>query len=279
MPLPKNWELPEQVRIRVGKYSSGRQRAIYECEHLLLILHKAPGQHDSHRESVFFWRQPNGTWRCSENGDAIAQLKSLLDHYAETEDRLALAYARAISAADYFCILEELVPLNRAARNLHVALQTARESVADADLIDLRNFAADNDRAMELLLLDTRNALDFDVARTAEQQARFSEEAAQAGHRLNILACLFFPVTALASVFGMNLPIGLEDSPVWISWLTIFGGVLLGYLMLGWVTRYPMRHPPEAAPTATHEPSRPDTGQAPHSSAKLITPEPARSRG
>lgn len=239
MQLPEKWDLPARVRLRVGKNSSGRQRAIVEEGHVLLILHRVPRYREDDRETVFFWRRPEGSWACSTGGSATAQLRRHLYEYEETEERLAACYASAQRAADYFRVLEELVPLKRAARNMYAALQQAREATTDdLDLIDLRNAAGDIDRSMELLLHDTKNALDFDIARTTEEQAHFSERAAIAGHRLNVLAALFFPVTAIASILGMNLRTGIEEAPVWVSWLVIVGGMGLGWLLCSWLVRH-----------------------------------------
>jgi Mg2+ and Co2+ transporter CorA len=170
------------------------------------------------------------------DGNPIAQLKSHLRRYVQVEERLAARYESATRAEDYFRILEEAVPHQRAARNMWLALQAAREAIPDdRDLIELRNVAGDIDRTMELLLKDTQNAVDFDIARTAEEQAQFSKQAAQAGHKLNVLASLFFPLTAVAGVLGMNLPTGLETSPIWVSWGVIGAAVLTGFLLLSWI--------------------------------------------
>ena len=52
-----------------------------------------------------------------------------------------------------------------------------------------------------------------------------------AGHRLNVLAAIFFPLTAITSAFGVSLPCGLQKAPAWVSW-AIFGfGLLLGFVI------------------------------------------------
>jgi Mg2+ and Co2+ transporter CorA len=55
----------------------------------------------------------------------------------------------------------------------------------------------------------------------------------RAGHRLNFLAAIFLPLTAVASVFGMSLPSGLENSPTWVFWSVLLFGLLLGIVIRG----------------------------------------------
>jgi Mg2+ and Co2+ transporter CorA len=77
------------------------------------------------------------------------------------------------------------------------------------------------------------------MAREAEQQAALSRQALQASHRLKILAALFFPLTAVASLFGMNLAHGLDASSVVIFWLVAVVSIGLGFGMKGWVLAKP----------------------------------------
>ena len=37
-----NWTLPAEIRNRLGEVGYGHQRAFYEAEHLLIILHAPP---------------------------------------------------------------------------------------------------------------------------------------------------------------------------------------------------------------------------------------------
>ena len=43
MIIPPTWSLPEAIRVRLGQTTYGRQRAMFEEGHLLLVLHKPPG--------------------------------------------------------------------------------------------------------------------------------------------------------------------------------------------------------------------------------------------
>ncbi|MCL4785784.1 MAG: hypothetical protein KJ070_03170, partial [Verrucomicrobia bacterium] len=73
------------------------------------------------------------------------------------------------------------------------------------------------------------------MAREAEAQAQSGKEALRASHRLNILAALFFPLTAIASLFGMNLAHGFSEQAPVIFWLVFAVGAGLGFAMKGWV--------------------------------------------
>jgi Mg2+ and Co2+ transporter CorA len=90
-------------------------------------------------------------------------------------------------------------------------------------------------RNLELLSEDVRNAIQHRSARDAEAQAQLSRQALQASHRLNILAALFFPLTAVASLFGMNLTHGLDEDKVTIFWVVAAVCSGLGIAMKSWV--------------------------------------------
>lgn len=236
MIIPPTWSLPEAIRARLGQTTYGRQRAIVEEGHLLLVLHQPPGADDSRREGVLFWRNPAGDWHFSRGGPGPAPLKRHVQAYAEMEGKLTQSYESAGDITALFDLVEKLTPLARAARNMHQALQAAREAIkGDTFLIELRDMAYEIDRNLELLLEDARNAIQYRMAREAEAQAQSGKEALRASHRLNILAALFFPLTAIASLFGMNLAHGFsEEAPV-IFWLVFAVGAGLGFAMKGWV--------------------------------------------
>ena len=152
------------------------------------------------------------------------------------EHELTQAYETASSLDAFFDLVEALVPLVRAARNMHVALQAAREAVkGDGFILEMRDLAYEVERNLDLLLEDARNAIKHRTAREAEEQARLSRAALQASHRLNIMAALFFPLTAVASLFGMNLLHGLNQNSVLIFWAVSGVSVLLGFAMKAWV--------------------------------------------
>lgn len=236
--LPSIWDLPEEIKNRFGQKSAGRQRAMLAQGHLLLVLHKAPKPEQQDRESVFFWRKPDGEWEYSEKGAGLFSLRKHIEEFSVAAEKFNKEYKQAQTAEDYFQILEDMTPLHHTAKNLHATLQAAREGIPeDQDIIDLRDWAYNLERTLDLLYMNTKNALDFSIARKAEEQARSGQQSVQTAHRLNILAAIFFPLTAIASVFGMNLRSGLENTPTLLFWLIFLAGVMLGFFTRQWVLK------------------------------------------
>ena len=70
-PLPPSWELPAEIRSRLGE-KLGRQRAMSAAGHLLLILHAPPRADENERLGHVYWRKPDGTWQSTEtSGGAL----------------------------------------------------------------------------------------------------------------------------------------------------------------------------------------------------------------
>ena len=67
-----------------------------------------------------------------------------------------------------------------------------------------------------------------------EEEAKLSQQAVQTGHRLNVLAAVFFPLTAIASLFGMNMHSGLEDF-TWDFRVVLLAGISVGVVVREWV--------------------------------------------
>jgi len=240
MITPPTWNLPEPIRIRLGQSSYGRQRAIVEEGHVLLILHKPPGPDDRAREGVLFWRNPAGEWQSNRGGPGPGGLKRHVQSYLDLESQYSAEYEKSPEINALFDLMEILTPLARAGRNMHQALQAAREAIkGDTFLIEMRDLAYEVERNLELLSEDVRNEIQHRTVRKAEEQARLSEQAVQASHRLNILAALFFPLTAIASIFGMNLMHGLDEHKPIIFWLVFAVGCVLGFGMKAWVLAKP----------------------------------------
>lgn len=211
--LPAKWEVPQRFRDRLGD-DVGRQRAMVAEGHLLLVLHALPEPEQDERVGRLFWRSPDGTWRASGGGGGAGTLQGHLDTFRARVDALEQAEDQAGDAEAYFRVISAITPIQRTVRNLHAALQSAREQLPGVpELIRLRDAAYAIERGAELLLADARNSLDFYLARKAEQQSRESARIARAGHRLNIMAAVFLPVATAASVFGMNLQHGWEQAP------------------------------------------------------------------
>jgi hypothetical protein len=211
-PLPKLWDLPESIRKRLGR-EAGPQRSMYEEGHLLLILHEPP-EHDAvARKAAFFWRSALGEWK-SSLGAGLQGLNELLSAYEARLLRLESLEEVALTAAQYHLVLEEISPVLRAMRGVHKAVQQAREQVKEErELIHLRDRAAGLERVAELLLEDARFGLDYTVAKRAEEQAAAAQRMTVSAQKLNALAALTLPVTAITSVFGMNISSGLANKP------------------------------------------------------------------
>ncbi|MEO0533670.1 MAG: CorA family divalent cation transporter [Cyanobacteria bacterium P01_A01_bin.123] len=238
MRLPADWRLPETIQNRFGQKGAGKQRAMLADGHLLLVLHRVPQTHDLNRDAVFFWRKPDGSWLHSGDKYGIQPLVRHLKQYGEAEENLVQAYDQSSSAEDYFRLLEAIAPLRLATQNLQSTLQTAREAVpSDRDIIDLRDWAYDIERTLSLLQDNAKNALDYKVAQRAEEQAQLSLASVEAGHRLNILAAIFFPLTAISCLFGMNVASGFENTSLGTFWAIALGSVGLGLVVRRWVTR------------------------------------------
>lgn len=245
MIIPPTWTVPEAIRIRLGATTYGRQRAMVEEGFLLLVLHRPPGPDDAKREGVLFLRNPAGDWQCNREGPGPGALKRHVQAYAEIEAKVTKEYEKSGDTMVLFDLVEKLTPLTRAARNMHQALQTARDAIKnDIFLIEMRDLGYELDRNFDLLLEDVRNAIQYRTAREAEEQARLSKEALHASHRLNTLAALFFPLTAIASLFGMQFAHGLNERDPLIFWIVFVVAVSLGIAMKSWVLGNQKRNPP-----------------------------------
>ena len=243
--LPPVWEVPREFRDRLGD-QVGRQRAMKCDDHLLLILHDPPAPDESERDGQFFWRQPNGTWSSSKLGAGPQALEQHLDAFQELVNRFEEQDLAAESATDYFTVLHGLAPIRRSTRNMHQALQQAREMCPeDRDLINFRDRAYQIERAADLLGNDAKTSLDFLIAKRTEDQAENSEQMAIAAHRLNLLAAFFFPMATLCALFGVNLKHGLETIQN-LSEITsaptpsfpFIAMVLVGIVLGGFLTRF-----------------------------------------
>ncbi len=233
--LPEAWEVPPKIRARVGA-SAGRQRAIVEDAHLLIVLHDVPGEDDVDRRARLFWRAPDGRWRATgTGGDGLPAMKALLESYLGATVKIEEQVDAAKRAEDYFDVLTAAAPLLRAARSMAKALQEARDGIGpDKDVIAVRDRAGDVERRLELAQADAKNGLDYVIAKRGEEQALLTARVAEQTRRLNLIAAVFLPVTAIAGIFGMNLMSGLEDAvapvPFWIIVVAAFG---LGFLVKG----------------------------------------------
>ena len=230
--LPGTWKVPELFHARLGE-QAGRQRMMSADGHLLIVLHKIPQPGNPDRESILFWRDTAGGWKSTGSGAGLAELRGLLEDFTKHVDKLEDRMQASPNSKNYFEILQTTGPLLRTVRNMHTALQQAREAFpVDRNILVARDQAGELERAVELLHADAKNGLEYMVARQAEEQAENSEQLLKAGHKLNMLIAIFLPLTALGSAFGMNFRHGLEGvtSPL-LFWGTLLVGIMLGFFV------------------------------------------------
>jgi len=224
------WDLPPSLRKRLGD-RAGRQRAMEADGHLLIILHELPSEDDFERQPRLFWRSPDGLWKSLTSAqDGLQSLRRHLEEFTRAIESLEDIAESASDADSFYKVLLRVAPIHRTARNMHAALQQARELVDDHDIIVLRDRAGEIERAAELLHADAKVGLEYSVAKQEEAQTRASHAIAEAGHRLNLLAAVFLPLTAISAALGMNLASGLESAAApWLFWLVLAAGLLLGF--------------------------------------------------
>lgn len=230
-PIPHHWQVPAEFRERMGTHA-GRQRTMIADGHALIVLHDMPDpETPERRDAKLFWRTPDGKWSSSGGGPAtIAPLRAHVEAYVEAATRLESLGDDARSADDWFALVSASSPMLRSARNMHRALQEARDAVKlDKSLISVRDLAGDAERAFELIHDHAKEGLEYTIAKQAEQQGKDGQHMLEAAHRLNMIAAVFLPVTAVATLLGMNLRHGLEDFPApWTFWVTLALTFVLG---------------------------------------------------
>lgn len=238
--VPPQWDVPDVFRRRLGD-RVGRQRAMYGEGHLLLILHAPPQGEEPERQGRLFWRRPDGVWKANHSHGDIKALDEHLDEFRHILEVLDDREHAATSAAEYFEILSTLTPLYRTIRNLHLALQQARTELNEArDVINFRDEAYELERQADLLLQDSRNTLEFSIAKQTEAQARAGHHMAVAAHRLNVLAAFFFPIATLSAFFGTNMRHGFEEFAAPLPIIAL----LLVSLMCGVILKWGVTRPP-----------------------------------
>jgi hypothetical protein len=237
--IPNTWQVPEQIVSRFGT-QAGRQRAMVHDGHLVLVTHLPPTPDKTDREAALFWRAPDGTWKSTANArGGLAGLRGLLDSYKQRVADIDERAGRATRAGDYFDALHAIGPVVRAARNLHKTLQDARDAVPkDKDIIALRDLAYENERTAENVQNDAKIGLDYETARQAEEQSEHAQHIARSSHKLNLIAAMFLPISALGALFGMNLAHGLETAPApHVFWALVVAAFLLGFALRAGIAR------------------------------------------
>ena len=247
-PIPHNWQVPKIFRDRMGAFA-GRQRCMVAEGHVLIVLHDVPDPgRRQRRDATLFWRAPDGKWSCSAGGPpTIAPLQQHVTAFLDAATHHEELIEQALGADDWYALVHATNPLARAASNMLEALQDAREAEpADRELITVRDLAIDAARALELIHLNAKEGLEYTTAKRAEEQSKNAEHMLVSAHRLNLIAAVFLPVTAFATLFGMNLRSGLEGlADPWSFWLLIGGSLLCGLAI-----KSSLPHPPAPAEAA-----------------------------
>jgi hypothetical protein len=150
-----DWDMPQVVRFRLGDHP-GRQRAMQHDSHLLLVLHDVPQRRDRERIGQLFWRNPEGQWRSTLAVGGEQAVEAQIGNYAAAIDRMTEAFDKTEVSVGYFDILGALGPIRRSIRNLHAALQEARELQPDERLIIIWR-----DEAYDLVRRARRTAKSF----------------------------------------------------------------------------------------------------------------------
>lgn len=240
--LPELWDVPATFRDRLGS-NVGRQRVMHEDDHMLLVLHAPPCHDEIGRTGRFFWRKPQGDWTSTEQGPGLESLKQHVEDFLKRVAEIDEQEDLASDSEDYFQVLNQLAPVQRAARNMYDVLSQARKLCPkDRDLINVRDDAYELVRRIDLLNGHTKTSMEYEVARRTEQQAKASHEMAVAAHRLNRLAAFFFPIATLSSVLGMNMPNGLERLPGPLGLIVVLVlGSLFGLVLTQFLTGPPVR--------------------------------------
>jgi len=253
-PIPHHWQVPQVFRERMGT-QAGRQRCMTAEGHLLLVLHDIPDPEiPERRDAKLFWRMPDGTWHASSGGPpGIGSLRAHVEGFVDAATRLESLGDKAKSADDWFALVYASSPMLRTARNLHRTLQEAREAAKlDKALIAVRDLAGDAERAFELMHAHASEGLEYTMAKRAEEQAHDAQHMLVAAHRLNMIAAVFLPVTAVATLLGMNLRHGLEEWPApWTFWITLVLSFGLGLWIKASMPRPPVRAPDQGPRAGT----------------------------
>jgi Mg2+ and Co2+ transporter CorA len=233
--VPDYWPIPDTLRQRLGE-RAGKQRCLVDAGHALLVLHRAPRAHERTRQAVVFWRSPAGEWRSDPGKDSIDSLREHVETYGEALEELEERVEGAKRATEYFAILQRIQPLVRATRNMHAAISQLKEQCANTqnaeELIAIRDRAYELERVADFIAADAENGMEFMVAQHAEETADISVRIAAETHRLNLLAAVCLPVTALGAILGMNLQNGLEGLPEPLTfWLVVAAAFGFGYFL------------------------------------------------
>ncbi|MBK1882458.1 hypothetical protein JIN85_08530 [Luteolibacter pohnpeiensis] len=234
--LPGHFKIERELREQLSG-RAGHQRCIEGNGELLLILHEVPKAGVPEREALYFWKDYEGRWM-QKDGPGVSGVGDLLERYARAIDIHEANIDEADTAAEIFGILKHSGPLARSTRNIVIALeQVLLGEPDDREIRSYRDRAREIERAADLLNSDARLTLEFWRAERAEEQADSAERLGKIAYRLNLLAGFFLPLVAFAGLFGMNVRLPQFIQPMF--WGIFFGGLIVGGLLLWFVSREP----------------------------------------
>ncbi len=231
MASSQSFELPQSLAHHIGK-SVGRQRVLTDDGAVLIVLHRPPIDDHWKREGVFLLKARSGEWQCK--GEQSPRL--LLDSYRAAAQGFDDELEEGDAPGPLFALLDRLVPLRRAARNIHAVLAEAGELIPDdRELAEWINFSYETERGLDLLYDDIRHSIDSHIARIEEAQMELTKQSLVATNRLNLLVALFLPLATIASVLGMNLDHGFDRKDPRVFFGVVLFGVLLGIGVLRYI--------------------------------------------
>jgi Mg2+ and Co2+ transporter CorA len=235
--LPTAWQIPDYFHSRLGD-RVGRQRAMVQDGHLLLVLHGLAERESLTRHPKLFYRRPDGTWCSTAEGSSHTALSKHLQELEQIIEDLDIREDQARTADDYYALIDQILPLKRLLANLYLTLDDARKQLPNVrELINFRDHAYDLSRSADLLYEAIQAGSELAHIRQAEKLAMHSQLMEQSAHRLNLLVAFFFPLATLATVFGMNLSFGLDTKNPAIFWLICGIGLAFGVLLVALIFR------------------------------------------
>jgi hypothetical protein len=233
--LPEGFDIEAPLQDQLSN-RTGTQRFLPGEKEALLIVHEVPEPAVPEREALVFWRRASGEWSGPGGSSGLREIGELLGRYQAVIDDYEAQIDETEEVSRVFGIIRHAGPIARSLRNLAAALDAAvQQSPDEGVLIGLRDWARETSRAGELLYHDAKLTLDFWQAESAEDHQRAAERLNVIVYRLNLMAGLFLPLLALASLFGMNveIPDALQG---WFWWIVLVGlglGCVVLFLV-GW---------------------------------------------
>ena len=103
-----NWKLPQEIEDRLGDTTYGRQRTIFEKDHLLIILHSPPNPDHRTREIQVFLRTPEGKLLGNGSDHGQAMMKRLMLAYMDLYQAYNQRFNKANDSVKLFKLMEDI---------------------------------------------------------------------------------------------------------------------------------------------------------------------------